>query len=186
MCINKDEINNYKELNKYVSRNSVVVLGSTFMHNIPVAELSQSFNIRSAIYNRSLTDLLVSEAGPVVEDIMNTMNPKKILLQLGEIETSKDDADVNTLIGQYEAIISSIRDHNKSCKIIVTTVPNYDDNITKEFYNRKLEEMSKNTKCQFVDITTGSKPSESQHISAFMKLEYFLSDDIASLLGLSL
>ena len=88
MCISEKELNVYKSLNKIASRNSVVLLGSTYAKEIPVSELKQTYGILSDLYNRSLTDLSVFEANDIVIDTINCLKPKKILLQLGESDVA--------------------------------------------------------------------------------------------------
>lgn len=177
MCIDKNEVNRYEMLNEYANKNAVVVLGSTFMHDIPMAELRQSFGIHTDIYNRSLTELKVSESADVIKEIMNTLSPKKLLIQLGEVEL-KEKADIDSVISEMKSLVRIVNCLNKHCKVVLVTVTNVADTELMDEYNCKLEELAKDTKSQFADITSGSKKSESAYINAFMKLKYFLSDDM--------
>ncbi len=183
MCINKSEVTNYENLNKFANKNSVVVLGSTFMHDVPMAELRQSFGIYADVYNRSLTDLKVSEAKEIIEGIMKDLNPKRILLQLGEIEMNEPSTNVANLMKDYKSIIATIRNFNKKCRVVVVSINDTEDNIRRDFYNKSLEELCNSEKCQFADISTGSNKSESSKINAFIKLKYFLTDDVTDALN---
>ena len=185
MCINKNEVTNYENLNKFANKNSVVVLGSTFMHDVPMAELRQSFGIHADVYNRSLTDLKVSEAKDIVEGIMQDLNPKRILLQLGEVEMNEPATNVANLMKDYKTIIATIRRLNKKCKIVVVSINDTEDNIRRDFYNKSLEELCTSEKCQFADISVGKK-SESSQINAFMNLKFFLTDDVADALSFAI
>lgn len=185
MCINNSEVANYKNLNQYAKKNSVVVLGSSFMHDIPMAELRQSFGILSDVYNRSLTDLTIAEALDITNNIMNEMAPKRILLQLGEVELQEENPNLEDMILGMKAIVETIKNNNKHCKIVLVSVTTT-NNIKCDFYNRKLEELAGILKCQYADITCGHKKSDSQEISAFMKLKYFLTDDISDALSFAI
>lgn len=172
MCINNSEVKRYDGLNEFANKHSVVVLGSTFMSNIPMSELKQSFGIHSDIYNRSLTDLRIDEATDVLKNIMDTLSPKKVVLHLGEIELRDSEANISVLIYQMKELIDIIKNSDKHCKIVLVSEANNE-------FDTKLEELAKNTKCQFADITSGSTKDESIYINAFMKLKCFLADDIS-------
>ncbi|MCQ2531348.1 MAG: SGNH/GDSL hydrolase family protein [Saccharofermentans sp.] len=184
MCINSNEVTRYEVLNEFANKNAVVVLGSTFMHDVPVSELKQSFKIHSDIYNRSLTDMKVSEAKDVISTIMENMTPKKIVLQLGEVELQDEDVNITEVFSEMRNLMDLIRSHNKHCKIVLVSVVS--DNAKVSEYNNMLEKLANTYKCQFADIVSGSKKSESAYVNAFMKLKYFISDDIADALALTL
>ncbi|MCQ2516654.1 MAG: hypothetical protein MJ094_07295 [Saccharofermentans sp.] len=176
MCINKNEVAFYDCLNEYANKNSVVVLGSTFMHNVPMAELRQSMGIMSEFYNRSLTNLKICEAKEVIYEIMNSLSPRKILLHLGEVELNSPDTDIHSLIKEYETAIKTI---DKKCKVVIISTQN-------DLFNKELISMCANNKYQYADITNGNINNDSLYINAFMKLKYFLTDSVTDAFSIAI
>ena len=179
MCINKTEINYYKSLNKITHQNSAVLFGSTFAKEIPVSELRQNFGIVSHIYNRSLTDLSVFEASDIAKDIINEINPSKILIQLGETDLASGKVSSDEVISEISNIINTARNSNRKMKIILISINNLlDKNLQTEF-NRKLEVLANNSKCVYADIGNENK-EDTLHINVFKSLSYFFTDDITA------
>ena len=89
MNVYEREIKEYSSLNRIAKKNSIVLLGSTFAKNIPVSELSLSYGMNNDIYNRSITDLSVFDASTVIEYCIKEIQPRKILIQLGETDLAR-------------------------------------------------------------------------------------------------
>ena len=86
MKLFENELENYRMLNKVARKGGAVLFGSTFARNIPLGELKQDFEFDCDLYNRSLTDLSVFDVGGVLEDCVIGLEPRKVLIQLGETD----------------------------------------------------------------------------------------------------
>jgi len=180
MCIDKNEMQKYKMLNNIARRNSVVIIGSDYLKEMQVGELKQVFGIINDVYNRSLTDLSVFEAEPIIKDTITELLPKKIVLQLGENDLSKPSITVDSVIKAYDGIIKAIKKQDKQIKIVAVSINNLLDKEVEKNYNGQLEKLCKTNNCQFVD-TTSAGDNDISRINTFRCLRYFISDDILSI-----
>lgn len=178
MCINKEEVSNYSVLNRYAKENSTVIIGSDYMHNIPIAELKQAFEINCDIYNRSLTGLTINESFEVLNDVIESLNPSKMLIQLGEIEVNNSSVEIESLITQLSDLIASVN-KNKSIRIVLVSLANLDCSSKVNKFNTLLEKLARTTHCQFADINVPAQMEDVFHINAFRKLRFFLHDEIS-------
>lgn len=176
MCINKNELASYESLNTIARKNSVVIIGSTYMKEMPVGELKQIFGIMSDIYNRSLSSLSIFEAKEVILNTMKDLYPKKVVLQLGETDLEDGTNTAEKVIAEYEEIIKAIKKADKKIKIVTVSINCLKDKALEKEYNRQLEQISKNNKCQFADISSAGENDVSR-IKTFRLLRYFMADD---------
>lgn len=177
MCIDNKELMIYRELNSYARMNSVVILGSTYMKDMPVAELKQGFGIISDIYNRSLTDLSVFEASDAASDIVKELLPRKLILQLGETDLMDGEHTSDEVISEYRNVIKAIRKVDKHQKIVLVSLNNLTDREVQADFNRSLEKLASETKSTYADISN-IQQDDRTHIQAFRLLKFFMSDDI--------
>ena len=176
MSINKNELANYKSLNSLARKNSVVILGANYMKEMPVGELKQVFGIISDIYNRSLSDLSVFEARPILEDIITQLCPKKIILQLGETDLEKG-TDVDKVIAEVSSLLNTIKKMDRSLKIVLVSINNLTNKQIETEFNIRLSSICTGSKVQFADITSAAS-DDSCRIQTFRLLRYFMSDDM--------
>lgn len=177
MCIDKKELHSYKSLNLLAHKNSVVILGSTYMKEMPVGELRQVFGILSDIYNRSLTDLSIFEAKEVATNIIKELSPSKIILHLGESDLASSKHSEDEIITEFSNIISSIRKLDKKLKIVIVSINNLENKELQSSYNSKLEALVADKNCVFADITSAMDEEDTSHIQSFRLLRYFMADD---------
>lgn len=177
MCINKNEVNNYSVLNRYAKNNATVIIGSSYMHDVPVAELKQTFEINCNVYNRSLTDLTIAEAGEIVSEVIETLNPNKILLQLGEIELGGSSVGVDSLVNQMTELVDLVKSHGVSLVLVSIANPDESNRVTE--FNRAIEKLAARSNCQFADIKISDSMEDAFHINAFRKLRFFLLDEMS-------
>lgn len=168
------ELKGYRTLNEISNTNGVVLFGSTFAKEIPVGELKQSFEVSGDIYNRSISDLSVFDAENLVDDCVNALCPKKVLVQLGETDLERGFHTVDDIVSAYERLIGRIKKDNKHCKIVVVSVCL---NSPSEL-NRRLEALAKKMHCTFADITR-STASENPQVKAFSLLKCFFSNRVS-------
>lgn len=178
MCVNEKELHGYKLLNNIARKNSVVILGSNYIKEMPVGELKQIFGIVTDIYNRSLSDMSIFEANDIVKELIDELSPKKLVLQLGERDLMNGKHTVDEVMAEYEKVITSIRRTDKSIRLILVSLNNLTDKSIEDEYNRRLDELAGRYKAQFADITSAGSDDESR-IKTFRLLKYFMSDELA-------
>ena len=183
MNIYEREEKNYRRLNSIARPNGVVLFGSSFAKDIPVCELKQAFSLECDVYNRSYTDLSVFDASELLSECLNDLNPKKILLDLGETDLERGYKTIPEIIAAYESLIGNIRTYSKRCKIVVISVcaesmtTPVEQSAAAEL-NSALEEMANRLKCSYADISSAAR-SELPVVKAFSMLRFFILDRIS-------
>lgn len=171
----KKELEYYSGLNNISRKGGVVLFGSTFAKNIPVSELAQTFGIDCTVYNRSFNDLSVFDAQSLCDEAVLKIQPKKIIIQLGETDIERGYKSVAEITDAYKSLIEKFRSSDKKVKIVVVSVCS-DENEASEL-NASLEALAHKCKCQFADIS-GSVNNENPSVKAFSTLKFFIPDKI--------
>lgn len=171
----KKELEYYSHLNSVSRKNGVVLFGSTFAKNIPVSELAQTFGIDCTVYNRSFNELSVFDAQSVCEEAVMKIQPKKIIIQLGETDLERGYKSVAEITEAYKKLIDKFRNADKKVKIVILSVCS-DENEASEL-NTALESLAHKCKCQFADISA-SVHNEIPSVKAFSALRFFIPDRI--------
>jgi len=170
------ELNCYKHLNKITRRGCVVVFGSTFAKSIPVSELTQTFGLDCVVYNRSFNDLSVFDAADLAEEAVMEIEPKKVVILLGETDLERGYKTVDEIAAGYEKLISVLKGYDKKLKIVTVSVCSDEKDTAK--FNSALEKLSNKAKCQYADIT-GTQDNEVPYVGAFGKLRFFMQDRLS-------
>ena len=61
------EIKKYQSLNELAEQGGIIIFGGTEDKEIPLCELKQAFELKSNLYNRSITNLSVDSAVEVYD-----------------------------------------------------------------------------------------------------------------------
>lgn len=173
MNVYEREIKEYSGLNRIAKKNSTVLLGSTFAKNIPVSELSLSYGMNNDIYNRSITDLSVFDASTVIEYCIKEMQPRKILIQLGETDLARGYKTIDEIITAYKSLVLKIKNSLPFCEIILISVCNCEMPIHPEILNQALSRMASELKCIYADISSSELNNE-PYIRAFEMLKPYI------------
>lgn len=174
MSINQKELAKYKSLNKYARNNSVVIFGSTFASEMPIGELKQGFGIISEIYNRSLSGLSVFEACEVASEIVYDLFPKKLVIQLGEVDL-ENNASTEDVIKEIGTLVKGVKKNHKSTKVVLVSLNNLTDKLVEKSFNQQLETLASELKCEYADITSASEDDISR-VNTFRLLKYHMDD----------
>lgn len=177
MKLYEHELNDYRELNTIARKGGVVLFGSSFAKNIPTSELVQSFELDCSLYNRSITDLSVFDAGSVLEDCVFNLEPNHILIQLGETDLERGYKSISEIISQYELIITQIRSRLKKCHITLVSVCDPDASLFPSELNAQISSLAARTGCRYADISS-SQTASSSEIRVFCMLKRFFRDRI--------
>lgn len=172
------ELTSYHQLNSIARKGGIVLFGSTFAKNIPVGELLQSFELDCSLYNRSLTDLSVFDAASVLNDCVLDLEPRRLLIQLGETDLEHGYKNISEIISQYELIINQIQSRLKKCRITLVSVSDPDGNLYPTELNAKIADLASRMGCQYADIST-EKAAEAPEVKAFCQLKSFFRERIS-------
>lgn len=153
----EDKIAKYKFLNQLAEADGTVIFGTSSDVNIPLGELKQAFALSGSIYNRSFSELSVADAARVYGECVAELCPDTVIVHIGGADVS-DFGDKETEFEEnYRALIGTIREKNKNCRIVIVSLKNYDNNATVTNINKLLCEIANTEKCEFEDISTKQK-----------------------------
>lgn len=171
----KKEFDYYKGLNNLADKGGVVFFGSTFAKNIPVSELGQGLTLTCGIFNRSFTDLSVFDAAELVDTAVMELQPRKVILQLGETDMERGYKSVTDIIDAYEKLILKLKKSDKRLKIVMASVCSGKTDCSK--LNSAIEALANKCKCQYADITKAGQ-TDMAGVKAFGMLKCFLLDHL--------
>ncbi len=145
------ELDLYKGLNKIAKSNCTVLFGTDRFKNIPVSELSAGFEMDIPIYNRSLKNANIDECENALKECIYELNPCKIFLNIGEVDIEAVDFNFESFITKYEWLLYSV---HSNCKGKIYIVSVLSSNPKSVLLNKRLEEISDNSGCCFIDISS--------------------------------
>jgi len=176
------EAEEYMELNdiaeKNLEENGVVIMGSTFAKEMPVGELVQSFELDYNVYNRSFTDLSIADSKELFSACAQTLEPAKIILQLGETDLERGFKSVPELIKEYTALVKDIKKRNRFSDVVIVSVCENANGIQPAEFNAQLEKMADELGCKYADITEAAKDNMPS-VKAFSLLRRFMRNGIS-------
>ena len=74
----------YHSLNELANPNGMIIFGGNSDISIPLCELKQAFALDNDIYNRSFSDLSVTNALEYYDTYIADLKPESILIHIGE------------------------------------------------------------------------------------------------------
>ena len=147
------KIAKYKFLNQLAEADGTVIFGGSSDVNIPLGELKQAFALSENIYNRSFSELSVGDASKVYCECVAELCPDTVLVHIGDADLSDFWGKATAFEESYRALIGTIREKNKGCRIVIVSLKNYDNDITVAEINRLLCEIAVSEKCDFEDLS---------------------------------
>jgi len=148
------EIAKYKFLNQLAEADGTVIFGGCSDVNIPLGELKQAFALSGNIYNRSFSDLSAADAVKIYSECVAELCPDTVIVHIGDADVSDFGGKEPAFEENYRALIGTIREKNKGCRIVIVALKNYDNNTTTAEINKLLGEIADSEKCEFEDIST--------------------------------
>ena len=149
----EDKIAKYKFLNQLAEAGGTVIFGTSSDVNIPLGELKQAFALSGSIYNRSFSELSVSDAARVYGECVAELCPDTVIVHIGGADVSDFGGKETAFEENYRTLIETIREKNKDCRIVIVSLKNYDNDITVAEINKLLGEIADSEKCEFEDIS---------------------------------
>ena len=95
----------FHAINDMAIKGEIVIFGSSFTANFPFYEMSQSYVMSNAIYNRSINDITIKEAIEVLQHCVIDIQPRKVFLCFGESEP-----DLKLAITDYRKLIFKLKE----------------------------------------------------------------------------
>ena len=166
----ENEIAKYKSLNQLAEADGTVIFGTSSDVNIPLGELKQAFALSGSIYNRSFSDLSVANAARVYGECVAELCPDTVIVHIGGADVSDFGGKETAFEENYRALIGTIREKNKDCRIVIVSLKNYDNDITVEEINKLLCEIANTEKCEFEDISVKRvwNTKENREVTSFL------------------
>ena len=147
------ELTKYKALNRLAEADGIVMLGGSGDVNIPLGELKQAFALDDSIYNRSFSELSVADAAGAYGECVAELCPDTVLLHIGEADVSAFVGKETAFEENYRALIGTIRERNRGCRIVIVSLKNDDNDATVAEMNTLLGTIAASEKCEFEDIS---------------------------------
>ena len=164
------EIKNYTSLNELADQNGIVIFGGSEDRDIPLCELRQAFSIESKLYNRSISNLSITDAAAAYEACVAPLNPETVLLHIGKADLELFKENSSDFDQRYRKLINYIKSANKKCRIAVISLRNYNNSAVISEMNKHLKYIAESERCDFGDIAEKRvwNPKETKDIVSFV------------------
>lgn len=161
----------YKKLNELADPNGIVLLGGTSDLSIPLGELRQAFSIEQKMYNRSVDNLSVTEAITAYDECVAALTPETLFLHIGEADLSLFSTDPAKFDQCYCELIAHIKETNPSCRFVVVSLRNYENDSQLLEMNKHLKFIADSQKCEYGNIATKKvwNPKNSIETASFVR-----------------
>ena len=146
----EDEMETYRELNSITEAGGVVLFGSNTFAALPVGELTQAFRITEPIYNRSIRDVRIDQIESYLKVCLYDLNPRKIFVNLGDIDALDENVNVDNFISKYEWLLYMI--HTKT-QASIYIVPVISESPAAFKINQRLKVLAAQTGCKYIDVS---------------------------------
>lgn len=140
----------YREMNSVTEAGGVVLFGSNTFAALPVGELTQAFRITEPIYNRSIRDVRIDQIESYLKVCLFDLNPRKIFVNMGDIDILDENIDVDNFISRYEWLLYMI--HTKT-QAAIYIVPIVSISPTAFRINQRLKDLAASTGCRYIDVS---------------------------------
>ena len=140
----------YRELNSITEAGGVVLFGSNTFASLPVGELTQAFRITEPIYNRSIRDVRIDQIESYLKVCLYDLNPRKIFVNLGDIDALDENVNVDNFISKYEWLLYMI--HTKT-QASIYIVPVISESPAAFKINQRLKVLAAQTGCKYIDVS---------------------------------
>lgn len=166
----ENEIKKYLELNKLAEQNGIVIFGGTDDKEIPLCELKQAFELKSQLYNRSVTDLSVNNALEVYDECIAGINPESILLHIGAADLKCFAEKPSSFDQKYRELIKHIKSSNPKCNIAIISLKNHEEDANISEINKHLKYIAESEQCEYGDISAKRvwNPKETKDVVSFV------------------
>lgn len=165
----QEKANVYKGINEIALKGEIVVFGSSYMANFPFYELINKCHLDSAVYNRSIDGMTSEEAEELLNPCVLDIAPRKIFLQLGESDGSKDE-----VLRHYRAILRIVRAKLPETKVYLIGLPPKSELAAQ--MNETMKSLCDNKKTKYIPFSYQRQDSKNQYTSQFKQLMQYFRD----------
>ena len=160
----------YQTLNELAEKGGTVIFGGTSDKDIPLCELKQAFALNNDIYNRSFSDLLVTNALKYYDTYIADLKPESILIHIGESDIDFFLSAPSEFDKKYVELVRHIRNKVRECRIIIVSLKNYDKDIDIAEMNKHLRYIADSEQCEYADISQKRvwNPTQTKNIASFI------------------
>lgn len=130
--------------------NAVILMGSTFDRQIPVAELAKDYDFNFDIYNKSLENLSLSNSIEYFNHTIADLIPEGIIIHLGENDLNLFQSAPASFDSYYITLIDEIKHMNKNCRIALLSINNNEKNKNISCMNAHIRAIAETEKTVFV------------------------------------
>lgn len=162
----------YEQIDSLVGNVSSVLFGSTALSRLPISELVHFFGLNLSVCNRSIEGLTTEKAIDHLEECVFMLQPHKLFLCFGDVETLSDDESVNSFIASYEKLINRIVVRHDCDIYILSPISSA---ATRQTVSDKLRQLAKDNGCTYIDISETLK-AERPVLSLFRKLTFHIRE----------
>lgn len=168
--MNAPDYEKYRELNSMAHKNGIVFLGGNYFSDMPICELSQTFNLNENVYNRSVSGTNINEVGKLLDGCVFDLAPEKVFVNLGDEDIKDPQLDVDEFISKYEWILYTIHSRTNADIYIISVLSSSPK--AKEI-NSRLKKLARNIGCSYIDVTR-ALTCEKRHLVIFDILKIHL------------
>lgn len=164
------EIKKYQSLNELAEQGGIIIFGGTEDKEIPLCELKQAFELKSNLYNRSITNLSVDSAVEVYDACIAKLRPESVLLHMGEADLEAFKTNPAAFDQKYRELISHIKSADKKCQVVVISLRNPMEDANIAEMNKHLKVIAESEQCEFGDIAAKRvwNPKETKDVVSFV------------------
>ena len=160
----------YHSLNELANPNGMIIFGGNSDISIPLCELKQAFALDNDIYNRSFSDLSVTNALEYYDTYIADLKPESILIHIGESDIDFFLSAPSEFDKKYVELVRHIRNKVRECRIIIVSLKNYDKDVDIAEMNKHLRYIADSEQCEYADISQKRvwNPTQTKNIASFI------------------
>lgn len=141
----------YERLNDLAQPGGVVILGGAQDRGLPLCELKQAFELKEALYNRSVTGLSVENGAAIYDQCVALLKPDALFIHIGEADKTLFEQKPSYFDHKLRLLLQHIKAVDPSCQIGLLCVCPEDDPIFSSM-NRHLSAIAQTEQCVFCHI----------------------------------
>lgn len=164
------EYQKYFSLNKMAYKDGTVIFGCGKDTELPLAELSETFQLGEKLYNRSVRTLTIQNAIECYDTIIAPISPAKIIVHLGCNDLDFFSSDSKGFIHEYRTLLQHIKKTQPHCKIALVSLKNSEASDVISALNSQIKNLAESEQCEYQNITEPRlwNPVETRNIMSFV------------------
>ena len=145
------QISLYEALNELAQPGGVAILGGEQDRGLPLGELKQVFELKEAIYNRSVTGLSVENGAAVYDRCVALLEPDALFIHIGEADKALFEQKPSYFDHKLRLLLQYIQAVDQRCQIGLISLRPEDDPVFIAM-NKHLSAIAQTERCAFCQI----------------------------------